>query len=84
MCSSDLPAPETAAAVEVEAPKPLTLDDALNVVFAELKSDGETLFARLEREMIARMLADENGDEVKASKRLGLTRPTLQKKAKEA
>jgi two-component system nitrogen regulation response regulator GlnG len=62
-------------------PSPLTLRDALDFVYARLKAEGrEPVLERLEREMIARVLKDENGNLVRASERLGMTRTTLRKR----
>jgi two-component system nitrogen regulation response regulator GlnG len=65
----------------VPAVSPLTLNDALDFVYARLKAeDKEPVLERLEREMIARVLKDENGNLVRASERLGMTRTTLRKR----
>jgi two-component system nitrogen regulation response regulator GlnG len=69
------PAPETPAV------SPLTLNDALDFVYAQLKAeDKEPVLERLEREMVARVLKDEHGNLVRASERLGMTRTTLRKR----
>jgi len=60
-----------------------SLNDALDLVFAQLSGGEEPVMARLERELIARALAADAGDEVKAARRLGLTRAALQKRAKD-
>ena len=66
---------------EVPAVSPLTLNDALDFVYARLKAEGkEPVLERLEREMIARVLKDERGNLVRASERLGMTRTTLRKR----
>jgi two-component system nitrogen regulation response regulator GlnG len=66
---------------EVPAVSPLTLNDALDFVYARLKAeDKEPVLERLEREMIARVLKDERGNLVRASERLGMTRTTLRKR----
>jgi len=62
---------------------PLTLAAALDHVFAALKDGEEPVLPRIERELIARALAEDGGDETKAAKRLGLTKAALQKRAKE-
>jgi two-component system nitrogen regulation response regulator GlnG len=60
---------------------PLTLNDAQDFVYAQLKvEDKEPVLDRLEREMIIRVLKDENGNLVHASERLGMTRTTLRKR----
>lgn len=76
-------APAAAAAAPATA-APLTLAAALDLVFAELKDGAEPMLPRIERELIARALAEDGGDEAKAAKRLGLTKAALQKRAKEA
>jgi two-component system nitrogen regulation response regulator GlnG len=73
------PAPGFPAA----APEPaaLSLKDALDFVYAQLKAEGaEPVLERLEREMIERVLKDERGNLVRASERLGITRTTLRKR----
>ena len=63
------------------ASSPLSLGDALDFVYARLKEEGnEPVLERLEREMITRVLKDENGNLVRASERLGMTRTTLRKR----
>jgi two-component system nitrogen regulation response regulator GlnG len=87
------PAPEpppVGAAAPVNAPAAipeppvipqLSLNDALDFVYARLKEEGgEPVLERLEREMITRVLKDENGNLVRASERLGITRTTLRKR----
>jgi two-component system nitrogen regulation response regulator GlnG len=75
---------EPASSVPLPAaaePSPLTLQDALDFVYARLKTeDREPVLERLEREMIERVLKDENGNLVRASERLGMTRTTLRKR----
>lgn len=82
-----LPAPPHAAIrenQEVPAASPLSLDDALDFVYARLKEEGkQPVLERLEREMITRVLKDENGNMVRASERLGMTRTTLRKRIDE-
>jgi len=67
------------AASPVHPAPSISLSDALDRVFAQLSTGDEPLFTRLEREMVTRALAAENGDEAKAAKRLGLSRTGLQK-----
>jgi DNA-binding NtrC family response regulator len=74
--------------VDAPMPAPLptvrpTLTQALDVVFEQLKTNEEPVMARIEREMVMRALAEEGGDEAKASKLLGLTRAAVQKRSKE-
>ncbi|MEO5957887.1 MAG: sigma-54 dependent transcriptional regulator [Opitutaceae bacterium] len=64
------------------APK-FDLEAALDVVFEQLKVAEGPMLPRLERELIARALKEDAGDEAKAAKRLGLTKAALQKRAKE-
>jgi two-component system nitrogen regulation response regulator GlnG len=76
-------APPASAREIPEAPviSPLSLNDALDFVYARLKEEGkEPVLERLEREMITRVLKDENGNLVRASERLGMTRTTLRKR----
>jgi nitrogen regulation protein NR(I) len=79
-------APMSPPALERETPdapaiSPLSLNDALDFVYARLKEEGkEPVLERLEREMITRVLKDENGNLVRASERLGMTRTTLRKR----
>jgi DNA-binding NtrC family response regulator len=70
-----------AASGEGEPAAGLTLDGALDFVFAQLKSGDEPVLTRLEREMIARAVQAEGADAAVA-KRLGLTKAALQKKLK--
>ena len=78
-----LPAPATNEAPAQTSGAKTSLAAALDVVFAELVGGTEPFQTRVEREMIARALAAEGGDEAKAAKRLGLTRAALQKRAKD-
>jgi two-component system nitrogen regulation response regulator GlnG len=78
-----------APSAEAPAPAPViparpTLTQALDLVFEQLKTGDEPMMARIEREMIIRAVAGENGDEARAAKLLGLTRAIIQKRAKEA
>jgi nitrogen regulation protein NR(I) len=77
----ELPAGETK---ETSAASKLDLESALDAVFEELKAMEEPMLPRLERELIARALKEDAGDEAKAAKRLGLTKAALQKRAKES
>lgn len=80
--SSPAAAASPAVVAEPAGSEKPTLAQALDIVFAELSGD-EPLLPRLERELIARALAAEDGDEAKAAKRLGLTKAALAKRAKE-
>jgi two-component system nitrogen regulation response regulator GlnG len=77
-----LPEAKPAAPVPpIPEPSLLTLQDALDFVYARLKAEGtEPVLERLEREMIERVLKDEHGNLVRASERLGMTRTTLRKR----
>jgi len=75
--------PETAAAADTGVRPPLTVDGALDFLFAQLSAGDGAMLARVERELIARALTAEGGDETKAAKRLGLTKVALQKRVKE-
>jgi two-component system nitrogen regulation response regulator GlnG len=65
---------ETGERTGSDAATAVTLDTALDLVYARLKAGEESLMDRLEREMLARAAADENGDEAKAATRIGLAR----------
>jgi two-component system nitrogen regulation response regulator GlnG len=77
--SADTPS-ETPA---VPASRP-ALEAALDAVFAHLSASEEPMLARVERELIARAMAAEAGDEARVAKRLGVSRVALQKRAKES
>jgi two-component system nitrogen regulation response regulator GlnG len=82
------PGPEPVAAVPVAVPiappappaPALTLEAALDLVYAEMGAGDEPLLPQLELAMMTRALAAEGGDETKAAKRLGLTKAALQKR----
>lgn len=71
------------AATEPAATGKPTLAEAFDAIFSELAASDEPLLPRVERELIARALAAEGGDEAKAAKRLGLTKTALSKRTKE-
>jgi two-component system nitrogen regulation response regulator GlnG len=76
-----VPVKPPAASPPVPALPSLTVKEALDYVYAQLKAeDQEPVLERLEREMIARVLADVHGNLVRASERLGMTRTTLRKR----
>src|SRR5690606_23080137 len=83
-------APDAAAETTAETPAESripatpTLAQALDVVFEQLKTGTEPILPRIERELVARALAAEGGDEAKAARLLGLPRMAVQKRAKEA
>jgi len=76
---------EAAATVTATAPaaEALTLARALDFIAQELSTGDEPMIARVERELIARVLAACDHDETKAAKTLGLTKAALRKTAKE-
>jgi two-component system nitrogen regulation response regulator GlnG len=57
----------------------MTIGGALDFLFAQLGNGAEPLLPQIQQEMIDRALAAEGGDEVKAARRLGLTRAALRK-----
>jgi len=81
-------APEAPAPVPVEpaapatVPPPLTIQQALDFIFAELRTGDEPMLPRLEQEFVQRAMAAEQGDLGKVAKRLGLPKIALQKKLK--
>jgi nitrogen regulation protein NR(I) len=76
---------EAPRAVEPEVVAPaLSLDQALDFVFDQLKGAEGQIMSRLEQAMLTRALATEKGDEAKAAKRLGISRPTAARKTRES
>jgi DNA-binding NtrC family response regulator len=73
--ASDSPAATPIAAT----PPSITIEQALEVVFAQVKSGAEPGLGFVERELVRRALEAEGGDEVKAAKLLGITKAALQK-----
>jgi two-component system nitrogen regulation response regulator GlnG len=67
----------------VAASPAMTIESALDFVFAKLSAGGDPLLPQIEKELIARALAAENSDEAKAAKILGLTKAALAKRRKE-
>ncbi|MBI4623099.1 MAG: sigma-54-dependent Fis family transcriptional regulator, partial [Verrucomicrobia bacterium] len=61
----------------------LTVSRALDFLHTELARSGEPMLPRLERELIRRVLAAEDGDAAKAAVRLGITKAALQRKLKQ-
>lgn len=57
-----------------------TIEQALDFVHLELSKGPEPILERLEREMILRVLKAEEGNQVRASEKLGITRATLRKR----
>ena len=62
---------------------PLTVEHALDYLHTELSKDKEPILERIEREMIKRVVTAEEGNILKASERLGITRATLRKRIDE-
>jgi DNA-binding NtrC family response regulator len=61
----------------------LRVERALDFLHAELGQQTEPILERLEREMIVRVLAATEGNLLKASEKLGMTRATLRKRVDE-
>jgi two-component system nitrogen regulation response regulator GlnG len=61
----------------------LTIERALDFLHTELSRQTEPILERLEREMIVRVLAATEGNMLKASEKLGITRATLRKRVDE-
>ncbi len=62
---------------------PLTIDAALDFLHEELSKGEEPILGRIEREMIKRVITAEEGNILKASEKLGITRATLRKRIDE-
>jgi two-component system nitrogen regulation response regulator GlnG len=60
-----------------------TVVGALDYLHAELAKENEPLFARIEREMVTRVIAAEGGNQARAAEILGMTRATLRKRLDE-
>ncbi|AWI10444.1 sigma-54-dependent transcriptional regulator [Ereboglobus luteus] len=60
-----------------------TTERALDFLCETLSESDEPILARLEREMIIRVLKAENGNTVRTSEKLGITRATLRKRLDE-
>lgn len=65
------------------AQPPLTVERALDFLHVELSAGTEAILTRLEREMIQRVVRAEEGNLLKASEKLGITRATLRKRVDE-
>ncbi|MEZ0215968.1 MAG: helix-turn-helix domain-containing protein, partial [Rariglobus sp.] len=61
----------------------LSVERALDFLHTELSQQSEPIMERLEREMIVRVLAATEGNLLKASEKLGMTRATLRKRVDE-
>ncbi len=76
------PATPAAAPAAPTAPE-ISVERALDIIFERLPAPEGELLERVEHEMIARAVKAEGGDLVRAAKRLGLSRVSLQKRLKE-
>lgn len=65
------------------AEPPLTVERALDFLHRALSGGSEPILSRLEREMIQRVVRAEEGNLLKASEKLGITRATLRKRVDE-
>jgi DNA-binding NtrC family response regulator len=61
----------------------LTIEHALDFIHEKLNGGDEPILSRLEREMITRVMRAEQGNLLKASEKLGITRATLRKRVDE-
>ncbi len=61
----------------------LTVESALDFLHVQLSEGEEPILERLEREMIIRVLTATEGNLLKASEKLGMTRATLRKRVDE-
>jgi len=82
---NDLPA-ELGGLAEVSAPKQsadsgyeLTVEAALDFLYAELQDLGEGMFVTVQRELAKRTLDSLEGNEAATAKKLGITKPALKK-----
>jgi len=71
------------AVAPVTATTAMTVEGALDYLHVELSKFDEPILSRFEREMIHRVLRAEDGNMVKASEKLGMTRATLRKRIDE-
>lgn len=62
---------------------PMTVERALDYLHRELTGGTEPILSRIEREMIQRVVRAEEGNLLKASEKLGITRATLRKRVDE-
>ena len=61
----------------------LTVERALDFLHVELSRGEQPILERLEREMVVRVLQAEQGNQLRASEKLGMTRATLRKRIEE-
>ena len=59
---------------------PISVADALDLLHDELSKGSEPILARIEREMVERVLKGLDGNQAKAAEKLGMTRTTLRKR----
>jgi two-component system nitrogen regulation response regulator GlnG len=64
-------------------PPPMTIEHALDFLHKELGKMEEPILERIEREMIKRVVVEQEGNILKASEKLGITRATLRKRIDE-
>ncbi len=80
------PSPAPRAAPQEGAPgadTALTIEYALDFIHRALETGPDPILNRLEREMIIRVMKAEQGNLLKASEKLGITRATLRKRVDE-
>ncbi|HRE84405.1 MAG TPA: sigma-54 dependent transcriptional regulator, partial [Opitutaceae bacterium] len=77
--------PATRGAMELVSPPepPLTVERALDFLHVELSKGPEPILERLEQEMVRRVLKAEEGNQLRAAEKLGMTRATLRKRTEE-
>ena len=68
------------SAVEISPNAPMSVADALDLLHDELIKESEPILARIEREMVERVLKGLDGNQAKAAEKLGMTRTTLRKR----
>jgi two-component system nitrogen regulation response regulator GlnG len=79
----DVPAPGASSDADIRGGEPaLTVERALDYLLGEFRGGDEPILARVDRELISRALAAEQGNAVEAAKLLGLTPAALQKRLK--
>jgi two-component system nitrogen regulation response regulator GlnG len=71
------------AIAAASTPPPLTIEHALDFLHLELGKAEEPILERIEREMIRRVVVAQEGNILKASEKLGITRATLRKRIDE-
>jgi two-component system nitrogen regulation response regulator GlnG len=81
--ASPVPAVAEPAAEPPPAAAPWSVELALDFLHDALSGGPEPILARLEREMVVRVLKAENGNHARAAEKLGMTRATLRKRVDE-